>query len=451
MKKRKENTSKKFRFIAFAILALVAAMAFLTDWQVATGITMAMSLVIGNITLNDEEEKMYNALNEGVKKEIEKFTKGYITETDMLNAITKQINDSKFDLTKDAEYIKLKEALENQGLTIKTLTESGKGNKVKTTAEQMKEQIEANKEAWEIFKSGKGPKYFEFNVSKTAGNMYISTNTGSPAWSGVPQFEPGLVDVMRQQPLFIPSTNFAQTSSATISYVQKVNVDGNATLVNDTTIAPLVDFDIAVATSNAVDYTDSIKIHANMLDDIDFMAGEIDKELRYKVDIVADNGVLADTISNSAAFSLTTIAVITPNIFDCIMAAATQIESGFGMANEAWLNPVDYANMIMSKDSDGGYVMPPFITANGTTVAGLTVKKSAQITAGNLLVFDTKKAYVRELQGFTATAGWENDDFRKRLVTFLGVRRLHKYFKSNEAGAFVYDQIADIKTAITLT
>jgi hypothetical protein len=45
--------------------------------------------------------------------------------------------------------------------------------------------------------------------------------------------------------------------------------------------------------------------------------------------------------------------------------------------------------------------------------------------------------------------GWTGDDFEKNLVTIIGETRIHFYIEDAYTTALVYDQLADIKTAIT--
>jgi hypothetical protein len=44
--------------------------------------------------------------------------------------------------------------------------------------------------------------------------------------------------------------------------------------------------------------------------------------------------------------------------------------------------------------------------------------------------------------------GWENDDFTRNLVTWVGEMRLHQFFNTQYTGAFIYDTFANIITGL---
>ena len=452
MKKLNKKRSQKLAIMALSAMAFIVALIALIDPSTAAGVLAIAPIVVGGVTLEGKEAEVFTALKAEIASMKEKYDKDYISASafeEKLNAALKAFAPN----IKDNEDFKaLEKSLLDQGIIVaglKDMTTNGGPVDRKSVRDQLKKQIEEGKEDWADFVSGKS-KGFNFNIDlKGAGNMLISTNvTGN----NIPTHEviPGLVGQAQVQPSIINETNYGSTGSASIQWAEKVNEDGNATLVNDTTISPLVDFDIKESTSTAKDYSASIKIHQNMLTDIDFMATEIENHLRYEVDIVTDNAVLAYIISKASAFNLTTLKLKVPNRFDAIMAAATQVISLNYVPTVAMVNPIDYAMMVGQKGTDGQYVMPPFSAANGTTVFGLPIRQSNQVTAGNVLVGAMKqKANVREIGSLQVSAGWENQDFRYRLTTFLGVRRIHNFIADNDTSAFVYDAFQDIIDNIT--
>lgn len=392
--------------------------------------------------LNEKEKALVDHITEQMKRQ----TAGMITKDQMEAAIAEKTKELEFDLSDDESFKSLKKALETIGLELKSMKETGKPQ-YKSVRDQIKEQIEARAEEFKQFRN-KALQTFELTI-KTAGEMLESTNTGSPAFTPS-AFEPGYTMPMRKKPSIIQMVNNGSTDSATYTYIQLVNPDGDAAITADGTIAPLIDFDLAKVTSTAVDITDRVDISEDMLDDFSGLANIIENELRYKVDIAADAAVLAVIIAAASAFTQTDIEVEKPNTIDAIRAAATQIEAtAFGKANLVAMNPVDFMNMVSSKDSTANYVMLPIVTFLGTQIDDLMVYKSSDITAGNILVMDGTKVHVLELKSFSAQIGYIANNFTEFVQTIRGKRRLHKFVKSNEAGAIVYDAISDIKTAIT--
>jgi HK97 family phage major capsid protein len=333
---------------------------------------------------------------------------------------------------------------------VKSLKEGGERDQTrKTIAAQLKSAMEKNAEKFEAFKKGE-QKAFSLELDfKAAGTMLISTNTGSSAYIPQPEFVPGYNPLVRNMPFVENYSNVSSTGSARIVWINQINPDGNAALTAEGAVKPLIDFDLQSEVSNAEKYADKIKVSTEMLEDIDFIAAAIENELRYKVDIVVDAALLADLVAYAPAFTLTTIETTTPGIADAILAAATQVRTFNFLANFAFINPVDWANMMLYKSTTGEYTNPIWISDNMAVIGGVTVVATNQIPAGDLLIGDMSKFVVRNYKPFTIQYGYVNDDFERNLVTIIGERRIHDYVSANHVNAFVYDTFSNIQTAIT--
>lgn len=334
-------------------------------------------------------------------------------------------------------------------------TKQAKGKSIR---EQIKSQLESRKEEWAKFiKSGSGNFAFELDF-KAAGTMLESDHiTADTRYLPQPEFTPGYVDLVRNKPFLESYSNSSGTSSPRIVWVEKVNADGQCAFIAEGAVKPLIDFDWKTNTSVAKKVADKIKVSTEMLEDIDFMAAAIQNELRYQVDIVTDEQLLSGAGGDSltgltsvaGGYVLATITTANANNSDAIRAAIAQIASLNFSANYAFVNPIDAANMDLTKADDSGvYMLPPFTSADGRVIAGVRVVESNQIPVGDVLVGDMTKFIIRNYKPFTATMGWVNDDFEKNLVTVIGERRLHSYVPDNHTGAFVYDSFATIKAAL---
>lgn len=442
MKQYKELFAQRMQFIAFAVIALIAVFAFATDWQAALGVTSAMALVIGSVTLEGKDEELYKALEGTITSSIEKMNKGYISAEKAAELIGEKIKT--LDIKDNEDFKQLKAAIEQHGLAIKSMIETGKSAKGKTVAEQIKEQVEANKEKWQSFKNGE-LKAFDL-VIKVAAEM----GTGNANYKGE-EIEAGYSVAPRYKNSLMEWLRWGSSSKETFSYIQMINPDGAAVIQADGTIAPLLDFDIAKTTITAADSVARVDISEDMLDDYEGLASLINNELAYKVDLVLEAAIYTTITGASGAYAMTTLSAgAKPNVLDCIRAAVTQIEeSGFGMADTVVLRPSDWFNLVSAKDLDLSYVMLPIVTFNGTQVDNLKVIKSTGVTAGYILVFDSTKVSVLNYKGFSAQLGYIANNFAEFVLTIRGKRRTHRFVKSNDAGSFVYDAISTIKTALT--
>lgn len=443
MKKNKELFAKKMRFIAFGIFALIAIMAFMTDFAVASGAGLALTIAVGSITLEGENAEMYQALKNEIESATDKLAKGYISETRAQEMIAEKIKALKFDLDDNEQFKEIKAALNVQGLTIKGLTEGGGKETHKSIAEQIKEQMIARKSEVEQFKSG-ALRAFPL-VIKVAAEM-----GGANANYDQEQIEPGYSIAPRYANTLLTWLKWGSSSKEAYTYMQMVNPDGAAAIQADGTIAPLIDFDLTKTTSIAVDVVGRVDISEDMLDDYDGLATLIQNELKYKVDLLTESSIYTVITGASGGFVLTGLATLKPNTLDCIRAAATQIEeSGFGMADTVVLRPSEWYNLVSAKDTDAAYVMLSIVTYLGTTIDNLKVLKSTGIAVGKLLVFNSTKVNVLNYKNFEASFGYIANNFAEFVMTLRGKRRIHKFVKSNDVGSFVYDDIATIKAAIT--
>lgn len=415
-----------------------------------------------------------------IKEQVELAAKGLATK-EQITALEQKFTD----LNLDAKSIMIGEKsifdmLKEQGDKITEMETKGAASKQsepQTTAMSLKSFIADNQDAWERFKNRESMSFGVKSVTangkkenlpaielstKAAGTMLVSTNTNSSAFVPRPVYEGGLIDLVRNVPFIEQFSNTANVASPRIIYTEKVNEDGDANFIGEGVVKPLVDFEIQTTVAYAKKVADKIKVSTEMLDDIDFMAAEIDNELKYQVDIHVDSELLAGTgdgtesnadlkglTSFAGGFTLTSISTDNPNRFDAIRAAAAQITSLNFMANYVFINPIDAANMDLEKATDGHYIMPPFKSATGMEIKGIRAIETNQIPVGYFLLGDMTRFKVRNYMPFSISMGWVNDDFEKNLVTIIGERRLTSYVSANHVGAFVYDAFADVQTAIT--
>ena len=133
---------------------------------------------------------------------------------------------------------------------------------------------------------------------------------------------------------------------------------------------------------------------------------------------------------------------------DVLRTAVALIRKNKFRANYIAINPVDAALMDMEKGTDGHYILPPFVTADGTKVAGTTVIESFSIDEGSFLVGDFTKSNLRIREEININLGYENDDFTKNMVTILAEMRAVHYIKKHHVKAFVKGTFAAAITAI---
>lgn len=289
-----------------------------------------------------------------------------------------------------------------------------------------------------------------------------ATNSGSSIQlpnSGA--IQGGVNDLNRTKPTFWNQLTKGRTKLNPYFWVNKTNKQGNATFIGEGVLKPLVSFELTVENSVPKKVAERFRVSTELLHDIDGMQSLIENEARFEVEVAANTAVLTGTASSTSpagittiasAFTLTTVDVQLPNNFDAIRAAVAQLQTlNFDRDIVAFVNPIDAAEMDMAKGTDGHYVLPPFISQNGTVIKGVRIIEDNNIAVGNLLIGDMSKYKILMYQDFFVRWGLDSDDFSKNLITMIAEMRFHQFFGANDAGAFIYDSFADIKAAIITT
>lgn len=444
-----ESKYKKVFMIAYGITAFLICGSIVNDLFAAFGgaIMAAFIPVVfkEDPTKTAEENAMLKIQNEvknllGLEGDV---TKAQIKDVqDSIDALQTKFKDSE---TIKAEVIKLTEDLN----ALKELGASGE--KPKDLRGQIKSWIEANKVALVNIKSGQKADLTPL-VVKVASPMTPANTYNGSSYLPIPEFEAGINEIIRVQPTFWDYLKKGRTASAAYVWVNKKNPLGAAGFIGPGVAKPGISFEIATEISNAKKVAVSEKCATELLEDIEGMASWIEQEIAYqlkqKVNTTLMTGVASSTVpagiqTVSVAYSLTTVKTTNPNNWDAIRAAVAQLRSGNlqGVVT-AFMNPVDYANMVLTKAQSQGQIFMP-------TETGATIVEDNNIPVGYVQVAILDYYKVLIYKDFAITFGWENDDFTKNLVTTLGEMRLHQFFSENHTGAFIYDTLDNIKTAIT--
>lgn len=304
---------------------------------------------------------------------------------------------------------------------------------------------------------------------RAAGTMHVSNvNAGSSPYIGKTEVEAGINPILRFENVFWNTLKKGRSGAPTHVWVNMVNDDGAAAFIGPGVAKPGIDFELAAETSTAKKIADSAKAGTELLQDIDGIVSFIEDELRAKVDIKINETLMTNSAGSSTvpagirfyaqdiagsafATAFNNIKTTTPNYMDAIRAAIAALRSGKLRGRiTVYVNSVDMANMDMAKATDSGvYIIPPFVTSNGLTIAGAQVVEDPFMTVGSFLAAFTDYYRILIYKDFTVTWGWENDDFTKNLVTAVGELRMHQFVNSIFTGFAFYDQFQDVIDKIT--
>lgn len=464
----------------FAIATLVLSM-LSPDTSVVSLAGLGLLGFVDLESMDEDQKKFIKGLDDKLEEINMKFLKDalpkseYVKELTSLTEAMKDLNDNvlsdkidkkDFDTFKEnvlGELVKIKGAMEK--------TDEGK-LKVKTLEDQIRDQLKAY-----ISKDGRGREIVDLKSACKAMpgnklNLSIIPNvkantpiTSSVTTTGVPM-SPGVVfDSSISTPPLAESeirqfANVATINARTIIYTQLKDSQGDAEWVPEGGLKPSMTATIEEQNVTAGKVALTATLTEEVLTDLPQLVAEVRSEIIYKIGVAEEEGILFGSgsdgeikgvFSDIPEYSLTSVKVASPNNFDAIVAAYTQIVSTSKRnysPNLVRVNPVDLANLKLTKDSSGAYLFPPFTLQDGTLISGVQIKPSTTITEDEFYIGDFRYLNIRDYQPLSITFGWVNDDFQKNQVTMVGEKRLLAYIKSNYLTAFVKGKYSTIKESI---
>ncbi|MBD8389657.1 phage major capsid protein [Dysgonomonas sp. BGC7] len=469
-KKAKQNSlygrrcSRLLKMKGFAIIMLLfvgilyAGSAFSSDNTISKvggtvmGVAMAAPLafvVPKELGLSENEEKGLESLAKHLGDQLDQHQKGLLDGPELNEKVKKAFEHfvEDYGINKDT-LGKLEKALKDQGLEIKKIKDKGS-----PSGETFKKQL-TDFLGSDSFKSQMKAGKAEGMEIKAAAVITTANATNAPHALSY-EVVPGIQESPFEQPVILTTLLKGMTSSRTIIWINRINKEGGAAFIAEGTLKPLMDWEYDEESSTAKKIAVSTKVSTEMLQDFEYMESEIRLLLNRDLYQVLDNKLLNGTggttdpagiITNAGGYIGTGLdgKIFMANNADAIRAAMLQMRLLNYKPNVVFLNPTDSAVMDLTKSTTGNYIK---IELEGI-LRSLRIIETTEIPAGNFLLMDTAKWMVRVYEDFRLEFGWENDDFRKNLVTVIAEMRLHSYQNSIDAGSVIYESFATVKTAI---
>lgn len=425
--------------------------------------------------LSEDESKVFEVFSKGLDGYMEalfaQFMNDEIDSKSMKESIdnaTKSIEELKKEIKGFADSESINERLksfEETIVRIKAATEKTKGGdiRLKSLGEQIADackgfvtEINGVKTIDVEALKKKGGVKFDVVVKSSAPVM---TTGGSPVAGGI-TIDDQISVAPRKRASIRDVANVASISTPSVVYAELKDVTGDAAWVPEGGLKPSMTASVETVTVSAGKVALTAKVTTEVLQDIPQLEREIEAEIINKIGLKEEDGIFNGTGSGGQikgvgdlipAFSLTRIEVSkSPNMYDAIVAAYTQIVSVSNMAyspNAIRMNPVDYANMQLTKNDNGDYIRP--FKIGDELITGLRVIQDPNVKLGSFQMGDFRYLFIRDYVALSMSIGWENDDFTKNLVTILGEKRMLAYIKSQYKTAFVSDTFKNVITAIT--
>jgi HK97 family phage major capsid protein len=320
----------------------------------------------------------------------------------------------------------------------------------------LKNAIIENKEAIKSLKdSASGSVKLE--VNKAVVNMTFGTNTTGRI--GRTEVDGSIYGLQRKQPFIGDLISLGTTNARTYVYVDKTGYEGAPAMTAEGVLKPVGDWNLVEKTVNPKKVAFIVTVSKEMLDDIDGMAQDIEQEIREQIidvmevqwltgDGTGDN--ISGISTNATAFAAGALAntIADANNTDVLRAAVKQVELNNFYPNAIIVSPDDAASMDLQKGTDGHYVLPPFTSADNTSLKGIRVISNNYVAAGTFYVGDFTRYKGKVREGLTIDMGYKDGDWQKNFVSFRGEARFFGYIPTNHFGAIVKGTFSVAKAAL---
>jgi len=407
-----------------------------------------------DIELSEEAKKGMAALSDFINTQLEEIEKGNTTPKEMDEQVKKMLDD--FASSK-AQIEQLKEAMKAQGIDIKVLKEgNGAIGKVKSISDVCRELW--TKENIEAVKRAEGTPYMATLTTKAVDTIMTTPNVNPNAPMAL-SFEvvPGVDSKPLPPPAILDALNKVGTTSKTIYWINRIDKDGGSAFIDEGGLKPLMDWEYTQESSQAKKIAVSTKFSTEMLED--FAASDFEAEVRMMLSTdlynELDEKLLNGVGGTTEPVGITTVAstylgtgldgkVRLPNNADAIRACMLQMSQLEYTPNIVFMHPADLASIELEKTTDGNYIRLQV----ENVIRGLRVIPTTRIPYGKFLLMDGSRWIIRVLSDFRLAFGWENDDFRRNLVTVIAEMRLHSYHNSIHVGAIIFEEYDIVKALI---
>jgi len=404
------------------------------------------------MTLEEAQAAIKTAV-EGVSKGQKEIQEALVKKADA-DTVTKLANDLVEAIKKCDAAISGAEAVQKEFNGLKNQAPKV----IKSLADQVMEGIteeickglkKAKKEAKEIVVKAAGTMTTGYALTGSFANLIRAYET-----------EAGVSKAPDRKPFIMDLISVGQTSSHTVFWTERVLREGAAGQVAEGGTYPIQSYKYEKKSASSKKTATYAKITEEMIEDVDFVQGEVQGEIMENIPLILDAQLLSGDgtgenhlgiLAQATAFAKPTgfDALAGPNEYDVLRAAILQIQVEHFYPTAIVLHPANAANMELLKDAEGRYLPIPFVTPDGR-IRGVQVVENTGMTIGDFLLGDFKKAKLYVNRELTIRF-WDqvDDDPIKDQMTVTGSLRGIFRIKTPDKKAFVKGTFSTAKTAIT--
>ncbi len=391
-----------------------------------------------------EKEELMTALKDELKSFKENLPQ-YITHEDMQKQLESYEGQLK-DLNVKEDLSELKSAIEEQGLKLREFAEKNQ------EPESVKDVFEKNKEQIKALASG-GSKSHSLVLKTTVERSSITSDYRGFMLPGFGQIATPRLSI-RQLFRTIP-INMADTGGV-VRWTDQSSVTRAAAATAEGATYPESAIAWTGYSKTVEKIGDSIPVSKESFRDIAGIQAEVENfvntnmALKLDADLWSGNGTspnLQGIYTYADTYTAASSGVVDASIYDLIVKVQEDIEANTKyVANFAVMNIADINAMKLKKDSYNNYILPPFVSADGKVVNGITVVPSSQVTKNTMVIGDFNYARYYDAQEIQIEMGYIGNQFRDDLMTIKASSYGLSLVRNVETNAF--RKVTDIAAAL---
>ena len=235
-----------------------------------------------------------------------------------------------------------------------------------------------------------------------------------------------------------------RTNSNIVWFPKEDTFTNNADVVRNTSVSPIVAAENVTKPESALTFTSDseavvtiahfIPVSTQAMDDSPFLASYLNSRLIYGYRLKEEDQLLNGTGVTGYVTGINTGATAyaqadSPESYstnlDFIRDAKRQAEQSNYMPTAVVLNPKDWSDIELQKDTQGRYIVGNPLAGIGNTLWGLRVVASNSQTAGTFTVLDPQVCQIFDRENLGVQVSYEDStNFQKNMVTVRAEGRL---------------------------
>lgn len=359
--------------------------------------------------MSADELKTYHTEMKAFEKkeretEIENATKGIKEEIGTVDKAVKEIAE---DVASITEQLKAR------------LSDEGKSMLYKAMKEKHKEFVDAFK----------GKNSFEISVEKVAAVHMTNNGTVTNA-SGLtfPTNDNFLIDsdvayirIPENYILNVISNTQTDKVPQQVFKRQQVATEGAVAITAEGAVKPLLQYKFQNTATNRQKYAGRIEWTEEFEMDFEALFNDIVRMFERDVLIAWQEGIVDIIDANATAYVSSSLddSLVIPDNGLAIVAVAQQIRALNYTPNFVIMNPVDVDAAVYTQDSEGRFMLKPYIDPAGNRIAGIRLITSNRVTPGTFLVGDFS-VYRERHSRYIFRTGYYDDQFIRNEWSAIG-------------------------------